>query len=108
MEKVTNLLKDFGIKVTGAQEVGPYTVKVYFLEGVNDFFTKYFFVGPKGNQVSKHNGKYVLSVIPVSVGYHTGKLIEKDSHFLFKPLPNTLDVDGAIYKLEYKKDVWGF
>lgn len=108
MEKVMNVLKDFGLKLTSVKEVAPFTLKVSFVEGYNNFYTKFFFIGPKGNPVSKHDGKYVLSVIPISEGYHTGKLIEKDSHFLFKPLPTTLDVDGATYKLEYRKDVWGF
>lgn len=108
MEKLLAVLQDFGLKITGIKEVAPFTLKVSFVEGHNDFYTKFFFTGPKGNTVSKHDGKFVLSVIPVSEGYHTGKLLEKESHFFFKPLPTDLEMDGKVYRLEYRKDVWGF
>mgnify|MGYP001627242735 CR=1 FL=1 len=108
MKKIQEMLEALGLKVTSVKEVQPYMVKVSFIEGYNNFFTKFFFTGPKGNPVGKHDGKFVLAVTPISEGYYTGKLLEKDSYFLFKPLPVEIDIDGKVYKLEYRKDAWGF
>ncbi len=109
MKKIQEMLEAIGLKVTSVKEVQPYMVKVSFIEGYNNFFTKFFFTGPKNNTVSKHDGKFVVAVTPISEeGYYTGKLLEKDSFFLFKPLPTTLEVDGAVYKIAYRKDVWGY
>ena len=107
MKKLQEMLEALGLKVTSVKEVQPYVVRVTFIEGHNDFFTKYFFTGPKNNAVSKHNGKFVLPVTPITNGYVTGKLLEKESYFLFKALPIEVDIDGKVYRIEYKKDVWG-
>ena len=108
MNRIKEVLENLGLKVTSVKEVQPYTIIVTFIEGHGDFFTKFFFTGPKNNVVSKHNSKFVLPVIPISEGYCTGKLLEKDTYFLFKPLPHQIDIDGKVYKVNYKKDVWGF
>lgn len=108
MKKLQEMLETLGLKVTSVKEVQPYMVKVSFVEGYGNFFTKYFFTGPKNNTVSKHDGKFVVAVTPISEGYHTGKLLEKENYFLFKALPTEIDIDGKVYKLEYRKDVWGF
>jgi len=108
VEKIKALLQDFGLKVTGLKEVAPFTVDVYFVDGYNNFFSKFFFKGPKGNVVSKHDGKFVLPVSHISEGYFTGKLLERESYFLFKSLPLIVDIDGVSYSLRFKKDVWGF
>lgn len=108
MEKIKNFLTDLGLKVTYVREVAPFTVDVYFLEGSGDFWTKFFFVGPKGNFISKHNGKVVVPISLVLEGYNSGKLIEKDTYFLFKSLPTIIEIDSNQYLVRYKKDVWGW
>lgn len=108
MLEIREMLKELGLKVTSIKEASPFTLDVYFVDGYNDFYTKYFFTGPKGNFVSRHNGKFVLPITLVGEGYTTGKLVEKDSYYLFKPLPKFVDIDSVQYSIRYKKDVWGF
>lgn len=107
LEKVSTAMGLIGTRVTDIS-VKESTVFVRFIDGYNNVYSKYVFVGDRGNYISVHDGKVVVFIEPVSPGYTVCQLIEYSRYFLARPLPTKIVVDNTEYSIKYVKDIWGW